>query len=169
MSDKKGVRLFPGIIFGLIGLNLAVVGVTIYVATSAPSFAVEPGYDRKALNWDEVAARRRRSEALGWSAAVAPNPAHGAVEVRLMDDAGRPVEGAEVTATAFRSARASRRFELSFEESAPGVYTAALAMEEGGIWEFRLEARRGEEEFTTETRCELVELAAGGPPRGGRP
>ncbi len=169
MSGRKGARLFPGIVFGLIGLNLAVVGVTVYFATSDPSFAVEPGYDRKALGWDEEAARRRRSEALGWTASVAPDPARGRVEVRLTDEAGGPVEGAVVTGMAFRSARASRRFDLAFEESAPGVYAAALAMEEGGIWEFRLGARRGGEEFAAEARCELVELSAGEMGRGGRP
>lgn len=48
-------RLWPGMIFALLGLNACVVGVTLYLAHSDRSFAVEPEYDRKALAWQETA------------------------------------------------------------------------------------------------------------------
>ena len=57
----KRRSLFPGIVFGLLTTNMIVVGITLYLAHSDRSFAVEPAYDQRALSWDEQAAGQRRA------------------------------------------------------------------------------------------------------------
>lgn len=147
----KRVRLWPGMIFGLIGLNIGVVAVTIYAATSDRSFAVEPGYDVRALAWDEVAAQRRENARLGWSATVEPAADARTVLVRLTDAAGAPVRGAAVEMTAFASVRAADRTHAwadPSEDDGPGAYRASIDLARPGLWEFRITARRGADVFT---------------------
>jgi nitrogen fixation protein FixH len=145
------IRLFPGIVFGLLGLNACIVGTTVYLAHSDRSFAVEPDYYQKALSWDQTAAQDRRNAVLGWKTELTVGPRGGtgrAVCLRLKDSEGGPVAGAAVDLIAFHSARAGQRLAATLSEISPGLYQAALPIERSGAWEFRLTVRRGTETFT---------------------
>src|SRR4051812_43988530 len=120
----KRIRIWPGMVFGLIGLNVSVVSLTIYFAESDASFAVEPDYDQKALAWDESARQRAGSDALGWSATIeVPAPGAGPTRTLLLhlaDRTGAPIEGATVEIETFTSLRASERHRLSLVPAGPG-------------------------------------------------
>jgi nitrogen fixation protein FixH len=145
------IRVWPGMVFGLIGLNFGVVAVTFYLAHSDPSFAVEPDYDRKALAWDETSRLAARSAALGWTATLEVPPPDAAGDrpftVRLTDRAAAPVDGATVQIEAFASARASERRRINLRRVEPGLYEGALGRAAGGLWEFRITATRDTERF----------------------
>src|SRR5262245_58187076 len=70
------------------------------LATRDTSFAVEPDYYRKALEWNETMAQAAKNAALGWSVAVQleRTPESGAVKLiaRVRDRAGQDVAGARV-------------------------------------------------------------------------
>lgn len=157
----KKLHLFPGIVFGLLGLNGAIVGVTLYLAHSDASFAVEPDYYQKALTWDETAAKLERSIALGWTAAVEagdPGAPGRHVSVRLTDSAGAPIDGAAVSLVAFHNARAAEQIRCELPSAGterPGVYTAQIPADRAGLWEFRITAARGGDEFAAVVRMEL--------------
>lgn len=154
----RRLRLFPGIVFGLLGLNVSIVAATVYLAHSDRSFAVEPGYDEKAMRWDETARARERSEALGWESSVLT--AQGGGETRLVvlltAQDGAPVEGASVVAVVFASARASQRFRLELTAAGPGRYEAALPSARRGLWQVQVTASREGEVFVRDCSLELI-------------
>lgn len=149
----------------LVGFLMAIVLVAnlilIYFATSDPSFAVEEDYYQKALDWDERRAQQAANAALGWTVsfdvARARNP-DGTVEVRtrLEDAAGMPVRDAAVRIEAFHNARAAHVLRARLEEDPNGGYVAKLPLRRPGLWEFRLEAQRGESRFTHRSLEELA-------------
>jgi nitrogen fixation protein FixH len=154
----KRVRLFPGIVFGLLGLNASIVAATVYLAHSDRSFAVEPAYDEKAMRWDETARARERSEALGWESSVHAAVAGPSTRLTVLLTArdGAPVEGASVVAVAFASARASQRYRLELAASGPGRYEAALPSPRTGLWQVQVKASREGEVFVRDCSIELI-------------
>ena len=60
-------------------------GALLLFAINDPSFAVEPDYERKALNWDDAQRERAASRSLGWTTELSTRPAStpGEVEVGL--------------------------------------------------------------------------------------
>lgn len=159
----KKPRLFPGIVFGLLGLNAAVVGITLYLAHSDRSFAVEPDYYQKAMAWDSAAAQRERSAALGWTASLTvgdPTSAGRVITLTLTDRSGAPIQEADASIIAFHNARAADHFTANLRPTeTPGRYAAALPLERPGLWEFRISAARGQDSFATVIRRDLAGAA----------
>lgn len=146
----KRPSVFPAIVFGLLGLNITIVTLTLYLAHSDPSFAVEPDYYQKAVAWDTSARLRAASDRLGWAAALEVAPHESGIPlltVRLLDRAGSPVVDANVEVAAFASARAGERRLISLLPAEPGVYVADMPDAQTGQWEFGLTATRGAERF----------------------
>jgi nitrogen fixation protein FixH len=145
------MKLFPGIIFGLLGLNVSIVGLTVYFATRDKSAAVEPGYDAKALHYQRTLDAQAASRALGWTARVEPGTpgATGRVSVvaRFEDRDGTPLSGLDVRVLAFRSVRASDRREWSLREVEPGRYEMPDVFDAPGRWIHRITATRGASTF----------------------
>lgn len=140
---------WPLLIGALLTLGVAVNVVLMVAATGDPSFSVEPDYYGKAVRWDDRMAQERRNADLGWRVEIEAIPAGDGctVAVAIVDRAGDPVEGADVTVEAFHNARASSVLKATLSATGTG-YTAPLPMRKAGLWEFRICARRGEETFT---------------------
>lgn len=155
-----GRRFFPGIIFALIGMNMTIVGITVWLATSDPSVAVEPDYYRKAAAWDQTAAQQHANARLGWTSSVTLAPAAPGsapmLQVLLTDRNGAGVLGAAVKATLFHNARAGDRIEADFTEAADGLYLASSRCERPGVWRVRLAVHRGMETFTDSLELEIA-------------
>lgn len=162
-------RYWPIALVALVGTALSANLVLLYLATSDPGFAVEPDYYAKALAWDEQRAQQLTNARLGWSldlrvGAVEPDGAQP-IEVRLVDQAARPVEGATVELTAFHNARSSDVLTDTLQPQPDGTYVGSLRFRRSGLWEFRLTARRGDDVFTDSRLEELwarPPLEAGG-------
>ena len=143
-------------------LLVSLIGTQITVLSSVlddPTFATEPDYYRKALDWDAQQARARQSQALGWTARASIDGVTATVRdisVSIIDSRGSPVSGAAVRATAFPNARARQVRELTFREASPGVYRAGLGPAWPGIWELRCSATRGEQRFESTLRLEVA-------------
>lgn len=158
-APERRSWLWPNLLYGLIGMNLVVVGVTVYAANRDPSFAVEPNYDTKALEWNKVAAQIASNQKLGWTLDVDRWPATRTSEpitIRLSDSVGRPPEGATVELTAFASIRASARLSVTLTPAGPGVYSAVLPVQRSGLWEFRFKVDRGPDTFTRSFEKEIA-------------
>lgn len=147
--------LWVGLIAGLLLAQIVMCVVAATLATGDPSFAIVPGYHDRALRWDETVAAERASAALRWEAEVIPAPiadvlGRRTVIVALRDHVGAPVSAAAVTARIFHHARAGEAREVSFQETAdPGTYAVTTEMRRDGLWEFRMEANRGDERFVS--------------------
>jgi nitrogen fixation protein FixH len=142
------------LLVSLLGAQLAVLSSVL----DDPTFASEPDYYRKALDWDTRQARARESQALGWIARAWADGATAAtrtVSVSITDAHGAALSGAAVRATTFPNTRAGQARELSFFEVSPGVYRAELGAARPGIWELRCSATRGQARFESTLRFEL--------------
>lgn len=144
------------ILVGLIGAQLIVLGNVLH----DPSFATEPDYYQKGVDWDTSQARKQQSNSLGWRSELhaesAGVPGLTLLRVQLSDGVGRPLAGARLRALAFHNARASRGFELRFEERAPGSYEAELRGARRGLWELRSSATRGTDRYERVFRVDLA-------------
>lgn len=134
--------MWPVLIVGLLGLNIAIVGITVIAATSDPSVAVEPDYYQKALAWDEERGERRDPADDGYDVAVQLQPSpdrltDGQLVVAVTQQNER-VEHARIDAEVFHYARSGERQTLSLDEQQPGVYAAAADLRRNGNWEVRL-------------------------------
>ena len=171
---------WPFAIAGLLAIPIAADLALLHFGSADPSAAIEPDYYRKALDWDRAQALQARSDSLGWKASVAATPAPGgrlAVQVVLRDRRGAAMRDASVRVSAFAIARSSDVYSADLallplalhagrpedrpHAGAPGVYSGTWLGSRAGIWEFRIEARRGEEVFLDSQR---LEVPAGSPP-----
>jgi nitrogen fixation protein FixH len=156
------------LIFVLLGGQLLLMFVMVYLAISDGSFAIEPDYYQKGLNWDDTAAQLRNNQRLGWKADVQVGEdvsvlSERTVSCSLTDQAGRGLDGAEVELEAFPHVRGSERATVALSPAGNGLYQAKLRFGRKGVWEFRFVARRGPETFT---HTELIEVY---PPQDGQP
>lgn len=149
--------LLPALLLGAGVLGWIVM---VRAAVSDPSAAIEPDYYRKASNVDAEKAILARSEALGWSARVTSfvfDAGGGATLVLSFTDRdGVPLEALVVDALAFSNVRSIDRQNIELVARGAGTYSARLERARHGIWELRVRARRGSEEFHTTVRGELA-------------
>ncbi len=135
----------------LVGSAGANIGFMI-VANRDASFAVEPDYYRKAVEWDRAMAQEARNAELGWTVSARLEPA-AADRARLVtavrDRAGAALTGAAVRVEAFPSARAREIASFALEPTGDaGVFAATLPSGRPGLWELRVRVTRGGEVFT---------------------
>jgi nitrogen fixation protein FixH len=149
-GNKAAGRKWAAVIVGLISMNVCIVAVTVVCATRDKSFAIEPDYYKKAVEWDRSALERDRGAALGWGVSVALTPARpGSTEpvVRVSlngpPSAGAPLDGAQVQVEAFAQARSGARLKFYAEGVGGGLYEGAADISRPGLWEVRLRVRRG--------------------------
>lgn len=129
------------------------------VANRDASFAVEPDYYRKSLEWDQTMAQEDTNRALGWRLAVAGEgaslPGRLRLVARLTDRAGQPLEGAAVVVEARHGARAAEPVGGVLEPDGGGRYAAELPLVRPGLWELRFDVRRGGDLFTARISTDL--------------
>lgn len=161
-GDRPSGRGWPIAMGSILALTVAVNLYVFRLASSDPSFSVEPSYYQKAVNWDDELAQRRHNAALGWVATaelVDSGDGATAVRVRLTDSAGAPLGGADVQLEAFAISRASQVVSLQLpaaSDTSGGVYAAPLPSGVPGRWELRLDVGLGDERFTSVSRVERV-------------
>ncbi len=133
------------------------------VASRDASFAVEPDYYRKAVEWDRTMAQEATNDALGWSLsarfAADGRATGGRLVIRVLDRSGAALTGARVAVHAFPSARASQIFRAALDAEGAGVYSIAMAPGPAGLWEVRVTVTRGADVFTRALGAERREPA----------
>ena len=159
---------WPGFIIVLLTGQVILLSGMVYIATSDLSFAVEPDYYQKGLNWDDIAAQQRRNTELGWEISLEfgdPSRPLAEREVRcvLTDRDGAPLDGAFIDMVAFPHSRGSERELVMLEPEGDGVYSADMRFQKKGLWEFRFVVRRDPEVFTHVERTDVY------PPGESRP
>jgi nitrogen fixation protein FixH len=137
-----------GLLVGGAGANIGFM----IVANRDATFAVEPDYYRKAVEWDRTMAQEARNAELGWQVSARLEPIDGGrarLVARVAARDGRPVTGAAVVVEAFPSARARDIASFTLTPAGPdGVYAVTLVRARPGLWELRLRVTRGAEVFT---------------------
>jgi nitrogen fixation protein FixH len=148
---SKRLQFWPGVVFTLIGLNAALVALTVYFAHRDGPIVAETDYYQKAVDWDRAQELQHRSDALGWEAVAEIRAPHAdatsaPLAVRIVDRDGCGVAGLAVNAEIFHSAHAGQRQAVTLTE-ADGAYIAPITLHGPGRYELRLRARGGRSEF----------------------
>ncbi len=146
---------------GIVGVN---VWMLVVASGDANGSVVEPDYYRKAVAWDSTMALRAASDSLGWgtelslsgSPAAGPAPGGALLELRISDARGAAVSGATVQATLIHNADASRHVEVALKDAGDGRYTGAPVLAHPGLWEVRIDARRGRAHYLETRHTDLV-------------
>jgi nitrogen fixation protein FixH len=133
------------------------------VARDPHAYVVEPNYYDKGVRWDSTMAQARASVALGWQVDAALRdwtPAGTTLLVQLADSTGAPVAGARVNVELINNVSPEAPVEASPADAGGGRYQARVALARPGLWELRLQARRGRDRFTADLRRDLARAAA---------
>jgi hypothetical protein len=145
-------RYWPVAIVGLLVSGAAANIGFMIVANRDATFAVEPDYYRKAVDWDRTMAQEARNVELGWRVSAQLEPigdGRARLVARVADRDGRPVTDAVVVVEAFPSARAREIASFTLAPAgAAGAYAVTLTRARPGLWELRLRVTRGEQVFT---------------------
>lgn len=148
------------LLLGSVGLGV----LTIKLATSDPSFAVEEDFYEKAKHVDERLAQEEAQRLLGWQVAVDAGPIGSAlgrtpVEFTVVGADREPVGGLAGRLEAFHNARAADTLDARLEPvpGRPGVYFADLPLDRTGQWIWRYEFTRGEDLVRGEARSMVGE------------
>jgi hypothetical protein len=149
--SRPRIWILPAMVFGLMGLQVALCAAGIYAATNNKSFAVEHDYYSKAVTWDQQQAILKASAALGWNVTmtIGTPDVYGNRNVTLTvnDRTGAPVNGATAEVISFHHARANEIYKGPLPHFAAGRYGGDVPLRRTGNWEFRLKIQRGNELF----------------------
>jgi nitrogen fixation protein FixH len=149
-------RLWPWIPALLLGSLIGAQMTVLAFVLDDPTFATEEDYYRKAVDWDARMLRERQSRALGWTARLSvESTRQHPVSLQLRDARGQAVSNARVNGVAFHNARAGHPLVLALEEVSPGLYRVELGGVRPGLWELRVRANRGRDDFETTHRFEV--------------
>lgn len=143
------LRVWPHFIFVLLALNFTVVGITVFVATSDPSFAVVPDYYTKAVEWDVQKEKQLASDALGWHVHAAAIPSGSAMSIRVIvsDKDSKPIGDAKVTADVFHSKFPGQRATVELTSSIDGGYEVPVPTPHIGEWNIELRIERDDHTY----------------------
>jgi nitrogen fixation protein FixH len=155
-------RWWPAALVAVLAITVVANVALYWKANHDPSFAVEPNYYQRAVEWDSTVARRDRSDALGWRAdarLAPPEAGEAALLVRLTTREGAELDSADVRAEVSFNARGAEVFELRLLPTGPGRYAGRILSTARGLWRVDLSAVRGADVFS-----ERVTLDNGVPP-----
>jgi nitrogen fixation protein FixH len=129
------------------------------VASRDASFAVEPDYYQRSLEWDRTMAQEDANRALGWrievQTAAPPRPGTLRLAVRLTDRDGHDLDHAGVTVEARHGASAATAVTGTFVGADGGRYVADLPLRRAGLWDLRFVVRRAGDLYTQRVAADL--------------
>lgn len=142
--EKRARRFWVSLIVGLLGLQVIIGIVSIWLSVGDPSVAVVPNYHQKALDWDATHRARELTRKLGWHIApivgeFLPDSGRRLVRVAVRDRAGGGVTELNLSGKVYHHARGATIHELRFTETDPGYYEATTSLAESGLWELQLQ------------------------------
>ncbi len=154
---RRGGFFWPGLLIGLLAMQLGMSSLVMWLALHDRTFAVEPNYYQRAVEWDQRSAARRAAAAQGWSLDVTTGPARSALGdrellVQLSERDGRPLCDAVVRVSAFhhRTAKDRLALELTPITDNAGTYGTLAPLRRAGTWELRVTVEK-ERQIWTET------------------
>lgn len=151
--ERRARRKVVGGVLSLLGGCVALQLSFLFIASSDPSAVAEPNYYAQAVGWEDHQRQEALNQALGWESELSLGSllqGRRTLTLQLRDRAGAPLSSAQgVSARVFHKARAGQSYRGQLRPgAAPGTYEAELPLTRPGVWEVRLEVRRGGELYT---------------------
>lgn len=153
-SEAVARWIWPGLVVGLLGMQICMGMVAVSLATGDPTSRVIPHYHDRAIHWDSMAAARIASDQLGWKETISYGSTADVygnrdLIVDLIDKDGKPVTGAKVACELWHHARPGDVLNVACEESseAPGRYDGRARLGRSGTWQAEVTANRSSEKY----------------------
>ena len=142
------VLLVAGIIALFVGGN----AVMVWIAVRAQPDLVTPDYYAASKRVDQDVAARADDLRAGWRVQPVGGDDAATLTLSVRDGAGLPAAGLAGTVRAYRPADAALDQPLAWEAvpGRPGTYRARFARPAPGLWQIRLDLRRGQERLYRE-------------------
>ena len=130
-KETRSRIFWVGFICVLLSCQVMLMFVAVYLAVSDGSFAVEPDYYQKSLDWDSKIAQLRNNERLGWQSNIALGDnatiyGERSLTCQLQDAEGEPLDGAVIDVIAFPHSRGSEREAVTMTPSGEGLYETTM-------------------------------------------
>jgi len=147
----NAAKLWPAALVAVLAITV-VANVAIYwTANHDRSFAVEPDYYQRAIDWDSTVARGQRSAALGWVTDVRlapPEAGHATLSIAITTRDGLPLDSADVRAALSHNAQGANVYEVRLLASGPGLYAARIPSTAQGLWRVDIAVVRGDDIYS---------------------
>jgi nitrogen fixation protein FixH len=138
-SERRAKYFWVTFILGFFVLDLSIAVIAIVMAAGDPSFRPMPEYGDRSVEWEVHQRERLQSQALGWQVDIKGiEPERRAMEIKVIDRDGQPVEGATGSISAYHFTRVSQRQVVEVEEVEAGVYRANVDCRRPGWWKVEL-------------------------------
>lgn len=129
------------------------------IAVDDPGFSVERDYYKKASAFDVELSQRSHNAALGWKVRVVEatldHMGQGAVVIAITDPRHEHLDELSVSAEAFAVARGADVRHVALTPLGRGIHRLQMERVRPGLWDVRIEARRGAVVFTQTLRLEF--------------
>lgn len=124
------------------GVMFAVNGVFAYFAVSTFNGIETTDAYRKGLNYNQQLTVEAERLKQGWRSEIVVRPELQSLSVSIKDPAGYPIAGLQLQADMGRPATDKFDRQITFAETGPGLYAAALNQTDAGAWIIALSAKK---------------------------
>jgi len=142
-AERRAKRFWVSLVVTLLGIQLAVGGVAIHLATGDPTVAIVPDYHTNALNWDQEKRVQLAATRLGFqidveTSDVADDSGHRVILVQVADASGAAADDLVILGTAYHHALAGDVRPFSFQGIGHGRYQSLAPLGRPGLWHLEL-------------------------------
>jgi nitrogen fixation protein FixH len=134
LSQCRGAHI-PWLFVAGFGVIIAVNAVMIWFAVSSFSGLYSINPREQGLHYNDVLARQKLRDALGWKVDVAWQPSASRMEVDVRDGAGLPLAGARVIASLVRPVEKRAPIAVAMDPVDIGRFTARIDLPAHGNWD----------------------------------
>jgi nitrogen fixation protein FixH len=137
----NAAKLWPAALVAVLAITVLANGAIYWKANHDSSFAVEPDYYQRAIDWDSTVARGQRSAALGWVTDVRlapPEAGHATLSITLTTRDG----------LLSHNAQGANVYEVRLLASGPGLYAARVPSTAQGLWRVDIAVVRGDDIYS---------------------
>lgn len=147
-TERRAARFWTVFILGLMGINLGVAAMAIWMAAGDPSFRPMPEYGEHAIDWQSRKNLQSKSDALRWKSSLERSEDPQGIVIQLFDASGEPVVGCtgSIHAYHFTRANAHQKVNVAPLVGRPGCYLAPMDVSLDGRWQVTVELERGPDE-----------------------
>ena len=141
--------IWPLMVVGLMVLQFGLSSTSLYLAISDKSFAVEPSYYSRAINWETSSNSSTSGYGQSWKfqLSIGENDSleeQTAIRVDLIETSGERIKNATMTLIGFHHSNTKAVQRITMVPTEIGDYLGKLSLEREGIWEIQISARVGE-------------------------
>ncbi len=142
-AERRAKRFWIALVVFLFIIQSTIMGLVMHLAIGDPSAAVVPDYHNRALNWDSTRRALEAADRMGWvltfeASDVADDRGLRAIELRMVDSNGNPLDDMVVSGKLYHHARAGELHSVSLKSVGGGKYMALAPAARAGIWQLEL-------------------------------